>query len=164
VTKVEASNELLQILNDLETDFFGGITTGDQSWFHYLYQSPAMFAKSPGDDIPKTRKEINMKQTMFLISFTNKKLLIAKYLPKGQKYNQDYCIFDLFPELEREKRDISGGSKVGLFSTHRSLKSHDGGQVHEKFDRKGLGRCPHPPYSPDLSPCDYGSLGWRRNK
>jgi hypothetical protein len=39
VTRVETSNELLQILNDLEADSFDGITTGNESWFHYLYES-----------------------------------------------------------------------------------------------------------------------------
>jgi hypothetical protein len=49
-----ASNELLQILNNLEADPFNGIITGDESWFHCLYESSAMFAKSPGDVIPRT--------------------------------------------------------------------------------------------------------------
>jgi hypothetical protein len=49
--RVEASKELLQILNDLEADSFDGIPTGDELWFHYLYESSALFAKSPGDVI-----------------------------------------------------------------------------------------------------------------
>jgi hypothetical protein len=77
VTKVEASNELLQILNDLEADSFDGITTGDESWFRYPYESSVIFAKLPGDVIPKTRKEIGVKKTMLAISFTNRKSLIT---------------------------------------------------------------------------------------
>jgi hypothetical protein len=53
MTRVEASNKLLQIFNDLETDSFRGITTGDESWFHHLSESSAMFVKSPGDVIPE---------------------------------------------------------------------------------------------------------------
>jgi hypothetical protein len=45
VMKTEESNKLLQILNDLEPDSFDGITTGDESRFHYLYESSAMFTK-----------------------------------------------------------------------------------------------------------------------
>jgi hypothetical protein len=33
--------------------------------------------------------------------------------------------------------------------------SHNGGKIQEKFETKGLVRSPHPPYSPDLSPCDF---------
>jgi hypothetical protein len=90
VTRGQASNELLQILNDLEADSFDGTATGDESWFHYLYESSAIFVKSPGDVSPRTRKEINVKKTVFTIFFTNRKFLIAEYLPKGQKCNEDY--------------------------------------------------------------------------
>jgi hypothetical protein len=72
VTRVEASNELLQILNDLEAGSFDGITTGDESWFHYLDESSAMFAKSPGNVVPRTRTGIGVKKTMIAIFFTNK--------------------------------------------------------------------------------------------
>jgi hypothetical protein len=116
VTRVEASNELLQISNDLEAGFFDGITTGDESWLYYLDGPSAMFARSPGDAIPRKRKDIGVKNTMFTIFFANKKLLIAKYLPKGQKYNQHYFVSDTLPELEQGKRDISRGSKVGLLA------------------------------------------------
>jgi hypothetical protein len=103
VKRVEASTELLQILNDLEADSFDGIATGDESWFQYLYESSTMFAKSRGDDTPRTIQEIGVKKNMFTIFFTNRKLLIAEYLPKGQKYNQDDFISDILPEFEREK-------------------------------------------------------------
>jgi hypothetical protein len=46
VKGIEASTELLQILNDLEADSFDGIATRDESWFQYLYELSAMFAKS----------------------------------------------------------------------------------------------------------------------
>jgi hypothetical protein len=34
-------------------------------------------------------------------------------------------------------------------------RSHAGGKIQGKFDIKDLVRPPHPPYSPDLSPCDF---------
>jgi hypothetical protein len=63
-----------------------------------------MFARSPGDVIPRKRKEIGVKETIFPIFFTNGKLLIAEYLPKGQKYNQNYFLSDILPEFERAKK------------------------------------------------------------
>jgi hypothetical protein len=78
VKRVEASTELVEILNDLEADSFDGITTGDESWFQYLYESSAMFVKSPRDVISRTRTEIGVKKTIFTIFFTNWKLLIVE--------------------------------------------------------------------------------------
>jgi hypothetical protein len=62
-----------------------------------------MFAKSPVDVVPRTRKGIGVKKTKVTIFFTNKKLSITSDLPKGQKYNQDCFISGILPELEREK-------------------------------------------------------------
>jgi hypothetical protein len=103
VRRVEASTELLQILNDLEADSFDMITRGEESWVQYLSESSAMFAKSPGDVTLATKQEIGVKKTILAIFFTNTKLLITKYLPKGQKDSQEYFISDIFPELERGK-------------------------------------------------------------
>jgi hypothetical protein len=43
---------------------------------------------------------MGVKKTVFMIFLTNRKLLIAKYLPKGEKYSQDCFISDIIPELE----------------------------------------------------------------
>jgi hypothetical protein len=40
---------------------------------------------------------------MFMIFFTNRQLLIAERVQKGQKYNHNYFLSDILPELEREK-------------------------------------------------------------
>jgi hypothetical protein len=165
VKRVEASTELVQILSDLEADSFDGIITGDESWFQYLYESSAMFVNSPCNVIPRTRKEIGVKKTRFTIVFTNRKLLVAEYLPKGQKYNQDYCISDILPELERKKMRHKRRKQGPTYSVHMDhSKNHDGGKIQEKFDTKGLAHSPHPPYSSDLSPCDLWVLDWPREK
>jgi histone-lysine N-methyltransferase SETMAR len=156
VKGVETSTELLHILNALEVDSFDGITTGDESWFQYLYESLAMFAKSPHDAIPRTRPEIGVKKLEFMVFFTKRKLLIADDLPKGQKYNQDYFISHILPELEREKMRYKWRKQGGTFYVHMDhSKSHDGAKIQSEFDTKGLVRSPHQPYSPDLSPCDF---------
>jgi hypothetical protein len=41
VKRVEASTELLRLLNDLDADSFDGIATGEESWFQYFSESSA---------------------------------------------------------------------------------------------------------------------------
>ena len=79
-----------------------------------------MFAKSPHDVTPRTRPGIGVKKkkTMFTILFTNRKLLMADDLPKGQKYNQDYFISDILPELEGEKKRYTRRKQGGTFYVH----------------------------------------------
>jgi hypothetical protein len=47
---------------------------------------------------------------------------------------------------------------------HGSLKIHDGGKIKVKSNRKGVVGCLHPPYSPDLSPCDFWFFGMTKEK
>jgi hypothetical protein len=136
VRRVEASTELFHILNELEVDSFDAIARGDESWFQYPKESSAMFVKSPHDVTRRTRPGIGVKKTMFTIFFTNRKLLIAEHLLEGQKYNQDY-----------------------FCARMEHSKSHDRAKIQGKFNISGLGRSPHPPSSPDLSPYDFWLFG-----
>jgi hypothetical protein len=43
-------------------------------------------------------------------------------------------------------------------------KSHAGGKIQGKFDMISLVRAPHPPYSPDLNPCDFWFFGMAKGK
>jgi hypothetical protein len=100
----------------LEVDSFDGITKSDEPWFHYLYELSAMLTRSPGDVIPRMRKEIDVKQTMFIIFVPNRKLLITENLPSVRNSNK-ITSFQIFRQSwNQKKRDISGGSKVELFT------------------------------------------------
>jgi hypothetical protein len=77
-----------------------------------------MFAKSPHDVTPRTRPGIGVKKAMSTVFFTNRKLLIADDLPKGQKYKQEYFVWDILPGLEREKMRYKRRKQGGTFYVH----------------------------------------------
>jgi hypothetical protein len=58
VTRVEAAKEMLEIVQESETNDFDGLATGDQSWFQYITASSKIFARSATDIIPRTRQAI----------------------------------------------------------------------------------------------------------
>jgi hypothetical protein len=60
-SRVNCSRSLLQILQNLVDHQFNGITTGDESWFSYVLDSPEMFAGSRDKVSPKVRQEIARK-------------------------------------------------------------------------------------------------------
>jgi hypothetical protein len=45
-----------------------------------------------------------------------------------------------------------------------NLMCHNGRKVIEEFDNRKLQRVAHPPYSPDLSPCDFWLFGMLKQK
>jgi hypothetical protein len=116
IKTVEASTELVQILNDIEADSFDGIRAGDESWFQIPYESLAMFVKSPVDVVPRPKKGFGMKRAVVTLFFTDKKMPMTSDVPKGQKCIQDCFISDILLELERDKKDINRKSQEGLFT------------------------------------------------
>jgi hypothetical protein len=81
-----------------------GITMGDESWFLYTTYGDSMFATSTREVVPRTKQNISAKQPMVTIFFTSTRLLVLKSLLKGTKFNQDYFIDTVLPNLYSEKR------------------------------------------------------------
>jgi hypothetical protein len=52
VVRVEASTEMLRILQESEENHFEGMATGDEFWFQYSYPSSKMLTSAPTDVIP----------------------------------------------------------------------------------------------------------------
>ena len=43
----------------------------------------------------------------------------------------------------------------GIKLLHDNAKAHDAFEIENFLNEEGIKLMPHPPYSPDLSPCDY---------
>ena len=68
------------------------------------------------------------------------------------KYYRDNC---LKPSLEkvREERPTSGTKNMKIL--HDNAKPHVAKIVKDYLNNEGLTIIDHPPYSPDLAPCDF---------
>jgi hypothetical protein len=115
-----------------------------------------LFAISAREVVPRTKQNISAKKTMVTVFFTSTRLLVLNFLPKGTKFNQDYFIDTVLPNLYSEKRRIARRKDLSSFSVHmNNLKRHNGAKITEKLEKKHIARVPHSPYSPNLSPCDF---------
>jgi histone-lysine N-methyltransferase SETMAR len=135
---------------------FEGIALGDEFWFECSSYSNSMFADSRESVGPRIQRDISAPKTMIPIFSTSKRLLVLEALPKGTKFNQDYFIQCRFPRLYPEKRGISRKTRFPAFSVHMdNSMCHTGRKVSAKFVQRSIERVTHPPYSPDISPCDF---------
>jgi hypothetical protein len=96
--RVKASREVLRILQDSEQNNFGGIVTGDESWFRYLYPYSKMFARSPAEVLPRIRQGIDTKEIMVTIFLTARKRIVLDVLPKGRKFSQLSFLDSICPD------------------------------------------------------------------
>jgi hypothetical protein len=61
VARVGAVKEMFRIMQELETNDFNGIATGDESWLQHTTLSSKMFARSAADVIPRMRQAVGAK-------------------------------------------------------------------------------------------------------
>jgi hypothetical protein len=97
---------------------------------------------------------------MITIFFTSTRLLVLEARPKGAKFNQDYFVNAIFPGLYNEKRRISRKEDFPAFSVQMdNSMCQNGNKISEKLAQRSIERGHYPPYSPDLSPCDFWLFG-----
>jgi hypothetical protein len=118
VVQVEASKEMLRILQESETNPFDEIVTGAESWFQYLDSSLKMFAHSGSDVVPRTRQGLGTKKTMITLFFNGRKLIVLDVVPKGRKYNQRYFVHNIFPDLKHQNRRYQRRNPGSTFWVH----------------------------------------------
>jgi hypothetical protein len=160
VARVDASIEMLRTLSESDTNDFDGVTTGDESWFQYIYPSSEIFALSPADVIPRTRQVIGAKRIMITLFFTVRKLILLDVMLKGWKCNQLYFVDNRVPGLRRGKMSFARRKPGSTFWVDMdNSMCHNGANITSEFQKHHLARMPHPSDSPDISPCGFWLFG-----
>jgi hypothetical protein len=115
-----------------------------------------MFAHSVEEMVPRTKQNISARKTMITIFFTSARLLVLNFLSTETKFNQDYFIDAVLPELHSEKTPIVRLKDTPNFSVYMDNSiCHNGIKVTEKHVKKQIARVSYPSYSPYFSPCDF---------
>lgn len=82
--------------------------------------------------------------------------MLVHAVEKGKTVERFYyiakCLKPVIEEIHRQ-RPSSGLKNMKLLQDNAS--AHDHQDVFDYLKKEGLNLLPHPPYSPDLSPCDY---------
>jgi histone-lysine N-methyltransferase SETMAR len=100
------------------------------------------------------------QKPMIKIFFTARQLILLDVLLKGSKFNQQHFIDYRFPDFKTENQNFRRRTPLATFWVHMdNLMCHNGSKVVSKFDKHNIARLPHPPYSPDLSRCDFSLFG-----
>jgi histone-lysine N-methyltransferase SETMAR len=83
-------------------------------------------------------------------------LLRHVYLPQGQKYNQKYFTYERLEGINQECNHGVGYRVTKTMSIHMdNCLGHQALETSRAIGRMKIERLVHPPYSPDLSPCDF---------
>jgi hypothetical protein len=102
---------------------------------------------------------------MLTIFFTGAKLVSLNILPPGGRFTQDYFINTVLFDIVHERGHILRRVHRGDASVHMdNSMCHNGRKGTGELENLKLDRVAHPPYSPDLSPCDFWLFGMLKQR
>jgi histone-lysine N-methyltransferase SETMAR len=97
---------------------------------------------------------------MITLFFTARKLIVLEVLPKGGRFNQQSFVDCIFPDLKRAHVNFHRRKTGRTFWVHmNNSMCENGSKIISTFAKHHLLRMPHPPDSPDISPCDCWLFG-----
>lgn len=157
--RVEVSQDLLQRATD-DSTFLSRLVTGDETWVYgYDPETKQQSSqwKRPASPRPRKARQVRSStKSMLIVFFDIKGVIHREFLPKGQTVNAEfYCSV-----LRRLREDIRR-KRPALWRNGNWILHHDNAPAHNALrTREFLAQtettiAPHPPYSPDLAPCDF---------
>jgi histone-lysine N-methyltransferase SETMAR len=159
-TRVQKSKELLAQYGPGGKNRLTDIVTGDECWIHY-FGIPNKLQNMVwlGEDEPRPvvlRQGFRSRKSMFTIFFNHTGPVLVNVLPKGLTINARYYSSIVLPQVVKnieKERPKTGVKRVKLL--HDNASSHKAGQVTQYLQQQKFQVLDHPPYSPDLAPCDF---------
>ena len=136
------------------------ILTGDETWIYQrqIGRKASNACWVAQDQSPETvvRREQHEPKTLFSIFFRSNGALLVHSVDRGETIDRLYyinnCLQTVIKEIKKQ-RPLTGTHGIKLLHDHS--RAHDAQEVQDYLRQEGINLMPHPPYSPDLSPCDY---------
>ena len=136
------------------------IVTGDETWiYHFQPDSKAknkVWVSSEGDRPVIAHHCKTSNCMLYAIFFDSKGTVLQIPVPKGSsvtgKFYRESVLTQLV-DFYQKCRPRTGVHSIKLL--HDNTPAHKSTTVQEYLKASGLDVLDHPPYSPDLSPCDF---------
>ncbi|UYV68864.1 hypothetical protein LAZ67_6001339 [Cordylochernes scorpioides] len=149
--------ELLDLIQN-EPDFLNSVVTGDESWmFEYDPESKRQSCAWHTKSSPRPKKARMSKsriKTMIIVFFDIRGIVHCEFLPQGQTVNSAFYL-EVLRRLKRRIARVRTDIKNTVKLHHDNATSHTAFIITNFLARSNTPVIPHPPYSPDLAPCDF---------
>jgi histone-lysine N-methyltransferase SETMAR len=163
--RAELAESMLEFLQMHRTNGFRFLFTGDKSWLFYHYDQKQMWCASWEDVEDIERPSHHQKKTMVTVFFSGAGNFTINLLPQGQKMNANYFAENVIGPLSNlcfPNGWNDGEERVTVHFDNAPI--HNTKVVDEVIELLGLKKMSHPPYSPDLSPCDFFLFGYVKDR
>ena len=139
---------------------FANIVTGDETWVHYFEPvrkvGNKIWLSKHGRRPVVAKRTMSTKKVLYCIFFSCDGLAVQIPVPNGKSVTGRYYRDVVLKKLKKyyqKRRPVSGFRHVRLL--HDNAPSHTSELVKQFLKSEKVTVLPHPPYSPDLAPCDF---------
>jgi hypothetical protein len=134
--------------------------TGDETWVYgYDPENKQQLSQWKSPNSPRRRKACQVRsnvKSMLIVCFSIQGIVQKEFIPAGQTVNgKFYCeVLKWLREGMQRKRPDKWKNN-NWFLQHDNAPSHTSLVVRQFLTSKNITVISHPPYSPDLAPCDF---------
>ena len=142
-----------------DSSFLGNVITGDETWVHgYDPETRVQSSQWKSPSSPRAKKALQSRsniKVMMIVFFYLHGIVRAEFVPRNTMVNSEYYK----GLLERLKNDVHRKRPekwaYGFILHHDNAPCYTSLLVWQFLSNKNSTVCPHPPYLPDLAPCDF---------
>jgi histone-lysine N-methyltransferase SETMAR len=119
---------------------------------------------SPEDVPVRVKDSIASKKVMIFIAWNPCGFLLVEALPEGTRFNSLFIREILIDKLDAKLKEM--GIKNGIIGQTMhwdNARPHISTQTMDLFAALEIATLPHPPYSPDIAPCDLYLFGYLKH-
>ena len=158
--RMESALELLKLYEDCDQRRLNEIVTGDETWIYFFEPETKQHNKVwIGGDGPRpqiARRSRSVRRVMYALFFDAKGPVTQVAVPEGRSvtglfYKEN--VLSRVVEHYKTLRPATGSRGIKLL--HDNAPAHKSCLVTDYLQENRIAVLPHPPYSPDLAPCDF---------
>ncbi len=158
--RVQLAQKFLKEYKDCDPRRLSEIVTGDETYVHY-YEPPTkqknrVWLTKGGKRPTIARRERTIGKVLYAIFFDPTGIVAKVVVPKGRSVTGQYYANTVLPAVlgHYQRRRPKTGFR-GIKLHHDNAPAHTSKVVASFLESNKVAVIPHPPYSPDLAPCDF---------
>jgi hypothetical protein len=137
------------------------VYTGDETWVYLDNHRTSMWIGPDLTRLLPVRGTVTSKKRMFWIDFSRTGIGAVVMLPAGQSFNK-YLFAGTGSSSIVDDRALTR-PKLKANHTYLHLDNARPPLTSDNYNKLGAKRRPHPPYGPDLAPCDCRRFGYPKH-
>lgn len=158
--RVDFCKNFLSKYGDLKKKSTYNIVTGDETWIStydpYVGSQAKVWTLKSFDPISVCRKSRNEKKVLTSVFFSRTGIKNISFLDVKEtataKWYKNLC---LEPLLDTWQKEHLKSCKKNFVLNHDNAPIHKASIISQYIDQNKIKLLAHPPYSPDLAPCDF---------